>query len=85
MTTSSRAKSDQANKLIYVGPNLSGARLQKYQVFIGGYPNHLDKEFAACPNLKKLFVPVEELAKADMLVKAIGTPLNKYYKEALEV
>lgn len=84
MTTSSRAKSVPV-KLIYIGPNLSGAKLLKYQVFIGGYPTHLDKEFAECPNLKKLFVPVTELSAAEAQTKKAGTPLNKYYNEALEV
>lgn len=84
MTTSSRAKSVPV-KLIYIGPNLSGAKLLKYQVFIGGYPTHLDKEFAECPNLKKLFVPVTELSAAEAQAQKAGTPLNKYYNEALEV
>lgn len=84
MTTSSRAKSVPV-KLIYIGPNLSGSKLLKYQVFIGGYPLHLDKEFAECPNLKKLFVPVMELSAAEAQAQKAGTPLNKYYNEALEV
>lgn len=84
MATSSRAKSGPV-KLIYVGPNLSGAKLLKYQVFIGGYPTHLDKEFVECPNLKKLFVPVAELSSAKAQTEKAGTPLHKYYNEALEV
>lgn len=85
MAKPSRAKPAQDNKLIYIGPNLSGARLLKYQVFIGGYPSHLDAEFDACPNLRKLFVPVADFVAAEKLAKTAGTPLNKYYKEAMEV
>ena len=68
-------------KLIYIGPNLSRGRLLQYQVFIGGLPTHLEEEFEAMPALKRLFVPVAELNAA----KQPGTPLYKYYKEALEV
>lgn len=73
------------SKLIYVGPNLSRARLLKYQVFIGGYPNHLDSEFEAMPHLKDLFVPISDMGNAVVQTQTKGTPLNKYYKQAMEV
>lgn len=72
-------------RLIYIGPTLKGYRLVKYQVFVGGYPTHIDDAFAVCPQLKKLFVPVKDLVQAGKDVKTAGTPLNKYYKLALEV
>lgn len=84
MTTSKKQKS-ASEKLIYIGPNLSRGRLLQYQIFIGGLPTHLDEEFATMPALKRLFVPVAEMNKALEQVKQKGTPLNKYYKEALEV
>ena len=74
-----------SDKLIYIAPNLSRGRLLQYQVFIGGLPTHLEEEFAAMPALKRLFVPVAELNAAMAQAKQPGTPLNKYYKEALEV
>lgn len=74
-----------SDKLIYIGPNLSRGRLLQYQVFIGGLPTHLEEEFAAMPALKRLFVPVAELNAAMAQAKQPGTPLHKYYKEALEV
>lgn len=76
---------DKPQRLIYIGPTLKGYRLVKYQVFIGGYPTHIDDAFAACPQLKRLFVPVKDLAQAEKDVNTAGTPLNKYYKLALEV
>lgn len=79
------AKNKKTDKLIYIGPNLSRGRLLQYQVFIGGLPEHLDAEFAAMPALKRLFVPVAELNAAMAQTKQPGTPLYKYYKEALEV
>lgn len=72
------------DRYIYIGPPLSRARLAKYQVFIGGLPTHLDDVFAKCPAVKKLFVPLSDLIKAEQEVKQAGTPLNKYYKLAKE-
>lgn len=74
-----------SEKLIYVGPNLSRGRLLQYQVFIGGLPKHLDAEFDEFPQLEKLFVSVEQLNRALEKVQQTGTPLNKYYKQAMEV
>lgn len=74
-----------SEKLIYVGPNLSRGRLLQYQVFIGGLPTHLDEEFNEFPQLEKLFVSVEQLNRALEEVQQTGTPLNKYYKQAMEV
>ncbi len=82
ITKKSAAKSQ---RLIYVGPTLKGYKLVKYQVFIGGYPAHLTDVFEFCPQIKWLFVPVAELTKAEAEVKTAGTPLNKYYKLAMEV
>lgn len=84
-TTSKSAAATKPQRLIYVGPTLKGYKLIKYQVFIGGYPTHVDAEFAKCPQLKRLFVPVKDLVQAEKEVNTVGTPLNKYYKLALEV
>ena len=73
------------SKLIYIGPNLSRARLLKYQIFIGGYPFHLESEFEKMPHLKDLFVPISDMEKAVVQTLTKGTPLNKYYKQAMEV
>lgn len=83
--TTSKKQASANTKLIYIGPNLSRGRLLQYQVFIGGLPTHLEAEFAALPALKRLFVPVAEMSAAVAQVKQAGTPLNKYYKQALEV
>lgn len=75
----------QSKRLIYIGPNLSRGRLLQYQVFIGGLPEHLDAEFDEFPQLKQLFVSVEQLNEAVEAARKAGTPLNKYYKQAMEV
>lgn len=81
----SKKQASANTKLIYIGPNMSRGRLLQYQVFIGGLPTHLEAELAALPALKRLFVPVAEMSAAVAQVKQAGTPLNKYYKQALEV
>lgn len=78
-------KQSRPTKVIYVGPNLTRGRLLRYRVYIGGLPTHLDEEFQRCPNLKKLFVNVENINKAEMEIMTAGTPLNKYYAEAAEL
>mgnify|MGYP003094968629 CR=1 FL=1 len=72
-------------QLIYIGPTLSGYRLVKYQVFIGGYPAYLQDIYEKFPQIKMLFVAPAELNKAEADVKKKGTPLNKYYRLAMEV
>lgn len=87
MATKSTVKSAAAKsqRLIYVGPTLKGHRLIRYQVFIGGYPTHVDDVFEACPQIKRLFVPVKDLVQAEKDIATAGTPLNKYFKLAQEV
>ena len=83
--TNIRKQDRSIERLIYIGPSLSRARLLKHQVFIGGLPKHLNEVFASCPEIKKLFVPLDRLTEAEQLVKKAGTPLNKYYKKVMEV
>lgn len=73
------AAAAKPQRLIYVGPTLKGYKLIQYQVFIGGYPTHIDNVFAECPQIKHLFVPVAELNTAESDIAKAGTPLHKYY------
>lgn len=75
----------EKNKLIYVGPSLRHAQLMRHQIFIGGYPAKADEIERSCPNIRKLFVPIAQLETAEKAVRTKGTPLNKYFKEAMEV
>lgn len=85
MANTKKSAGAKPQRLIYIGPTLKGCKLVKYQVFIGGYPTHIDDVFDTCPQIKRLFVPVADLTKAEAEVKEAGTPLNKYYKLAMEV
>lgn len=70
-------------RLIYVGPSYKNGKLLKYQVFIGGLPMHIDDVFEACPQIKKLFVPVKDLVQAEKDIATAGTPMHKYYQAAV--
>ncbi len=78
-------KAKKTEKKVYIGPNLSRGRLLQYQVFTDGLPTHLAAEFASLPALERLFVPVSEMTEAVKQTEKAGTPLNKYYKQAMEV
>ncbi len=73
------------SKLIYVGPSLRHAQLMRHQIFIGGYPAKVDEIEKNCPNIRKLFVPIAQLETAEKAVRTKGTPLNKYFRKAMEV
>lgn len=75
----------EKSKLIYVGPSLRHAQLMRHQIFIGGYPAKADEVEKFCPNIRKLFVPIDQLETAEKAVRTKGTPLNKYFKKAMEV
>lgn len=75
----------EKSKLIYVGPSLRHAQLMRHQIFIGGYPAKADEIEKTCPNIRKLFVPIDQLETAEKAVRTKGTPLNKYFRKAMEV
>lgn len=75
----------EKSKLIYVGPSLRHAQLMRHQIFIGGYPAKADEIEKSCPNIRKLFVPISQLETAEKAVRTKGTPLNKYFRKAMEV
>lgn len=75
----------EKSKLIYVGPSLRHAQLMRHQIFIGGYPAKADEIEKSCPNIRKLFVPIDQLETAEKAVRTKGTPLNKYFRKAMEV
>lgn len=75
----------EKSKLIYVGPSLRHAQLMRHQIFIGGYPAKADEIEKSCPNIRKLFVPIDQMETAEKAVRTKGTPLNKYFRKAMEV
>ena len=78
-----QAKSEPVKReqLIYIGPNVPGGMLQRYQVFRGGKPEHLKDLFEKCPELQGLFVQVTDLAVAEKALGEAGTVENTLYRE----
>ncbi len=72
------------SKTIYIGPTLSGKRLLRYTVFIG-IPEEAKKIAEKEPWFMKLFVPVTDFQKTRAEAARAGTPLNLYYRKAMEV
>ncbi|MGG1650112.1 hypothetical protein [Paenibacillus sp. NRS-1780] len=71
--------------LVYIGPRLDKGRLRTYQIFVGGYPGHLQDLYDKYPQLKSLFVPVTQLSQAQIDVGVTGHPLNVAYKIVKDV
>ncbi|MCB5255538.1 MAG: hypothetical protein LHW58_07850 [Candidatus Cloacimonetes bacterium] len=70
----------KVERLIYCGPNLPGGKLTKYRVFKGGIPEYLNDVIAGYPEIKRLFVPVADLQKAETAISTKGTPQQLAYE-----
>lgn len=57
--------------VIYVGPNIPGGALQRFQVFKGGLPPYVEKVVEKIPEAGGLIVPVSEL---ETIRRKIETP-----------
>ncbi|MEC0234072.1 hypothetical protein P4H71_06970 [Paenibacillus kribbensis] len=85
VTLPSKQTFEEENHLVYIGPRLDKGRLRTYQIFVGGYPDHLQDLYDKYPQLKSLFVPVTQLSQAQIDVAVTGHPLNVAYKIVKEV
>lgn len=83
--TAKAVKIAKVTKLIYVGPPMKDGQIMRYSIFIGGYPANMERLEAMYPKIRRLFVPLEKLEKAEADIRKKGTPLNLYFCEAMEV
>ena len=60
-------------RLVYVGPNIPGGILQRFQVFKGGLPPHAKELFDKVPEVRELFVPVRDLESMRRKIEEPGT------------
>jgi hypothetical protein len=60
-------------RMIYVGPNVPGGALQRFQVFKGGLPPYCEDLIRENPEIRGLFVPVEELETVRRKIEEPGT------------
>ena len=89
-TTATENATEKANttsetvKLIYIGPNLPKAMLQCNKIF-EGTTEEIDKELANVlekfPLVRKMLVPISELAEKKDKVRTAGNIYNKYYAD----
>jgi len=69
---------------IYIGPNIPGGTLIRYQVFKGDLPPHCEDLFQKIPEVKELFVDVAALAAAERRVETPGTKENGLFLVVLK-
>ena len=60
-------------RLVYVGPNIPGGILQRFQVFKGGLPPHAKGLIEQVPEVGELFVPVKDLGSMRRKIEDPGT------------
>ncbi|MBG9479415.1 hypothetical protein [Lysinibacillus sphaericus] len=73
---------ENEQQLIYVGPPVKG--VQRFSVFKGGYPKHVENHLEACPAFKQLFVPIQKLSEIQMHLNDSGTVESMFYKKVIE-
>ncbi len=74
-----------AQKLIYIGHNLSNGRLAHATVFSGGYPAHVLSLIETAPWLTHLMVPVAQYAEKMKEAAQKGTALNVFLTRSREL
>ena len=85
-TTEEKAAKTQAEtvKLIYIGPNLPKAMLPCNKIF-EGTDKEIEEELSFIlekfPLVRKMLVPISELADKKDKVKTTGNVYNKYYSD----
>lgn len=70
--------------LVYIGPTLPAGWLKSNSVFTGTMPEiekELETVLGKYPAVKKLFVPVGQLADKKEKIRTPGNILNKYYAD----
>lgn len=71
-------------KLIYIGPSLPKAMLKSNKIF-EGTKEEIEKELETVlekyPLVKRLLIPVTELAEKKDKVRTAGNIMNKYYSD----
>ena len=74
----------EPEQLIYTGPNIGRGKLRQYAVFRGGIPPHVAALFEEMPDLKRLLVPISELARTQEKITVKGTLEHKAFESLAE-
>ncbi|MBP2655889.1 MAG: hypothetical protein H6Q73_3458 [Firmicutes bacterium] len=75
------AETTTTEQLIYVGPNISSERLNRFAIFKNGLPQHMDDVLTACPAIKKLFINIDKLSAVLDKINKTGTAYNSWYSQ----
>lgn len=67
-------------QLIYTGPNIGRGRLRQYTVFRAGVPAYLEPLLEEQPAIRRLLVPIAELAATQKNIEVKGTIEHKAYQ-----
>jgi hypothetical protein len=67
------ASATPSTRVIYIGPNIPGGILQRFQVFKGGLPPYCEDLSKKIPEIRELFVPVEGLEAIRRKIEELGT------------
>ena len=70
-------------QLAYIGPTIQGV-VTRGTIFSNGLPKALEEELKDKPFLNGLVVPVSHLASAQAELKKEESPINIFYKKAIE-
>lgn len=73
---------EKVSQQIYVGPNLLG--LQKYTVIESVKVSHIQTFIKNCPEVEKLFVPIDKMAETEGRIQQKGTLEHRYYNKVAE-
>lgn len=74
-------KKEENVALIYVGPTIKS--LAQYSVFNNGIPPYIESKFERCPELRSLFLPVNEFPSRQGDLNRVGSELNVSYNAVL--
>ncbi len=92
-TATRRAASDKSERVadntsaieqwIYIGPTIKQLGLETNSVFTESIPKHIAKKMDEQPELRSMFIAVNDLAQKNGELAAVGSELHTAY-EALE-
>lgn len=79
-------QAEEAEKLVYVGPQLSRGRLKTNKIFEGTREQiiaspEMEEVLKRYPLVKNMLVPVSKLAEAKQKIAAGGNALHKFYAD----
>ncbi len=63
----------KTERLIYLGPNISGSHNLIKDTLFTEMPNNMEDIFKACPEIKKLFVKTGDMRNFNKRIKEKGT------------